>query len=269
MKKLLFASLICLSLMFSGCVSIHKALANNGRSAPGGQLKGYGMVNEWMTLTDSNIDYFLKYLSKSGCNMTEIELFGREEDQWINNQSKIKDKFDTFIELARYYNVIVFVDIANQGDTSIISQPDSFFQGWLNFINDYGPGNMVVQAVGEGSGSKSQNWYAMTENTLTKFTLSYNMGARPTSAPTRYLYIDYHSASIPDIGPNDSRIMPNTDSGILNEMQNGGVMGQTFITDKVVQFATPVIAQKRSVNLYGYYHLSPDKNAMSTLGGIK
>jgi hypothetical protein len=234
---------------------------------PTGKLKGYGMVNMWLTLSSSAMESMFKSLKDNGCNMTSIELFGREEDGWINDQNKVKSQFDTFIKLARSYHINVFVDIVNWGSTSLTSKDDAWFQGYLDFLKGYGPSNLIVQACGEGSGEKATRWYSMMENTLTGFSLSYNMGSRPTTASSRYQYIDYHLASMSDMSPTDSRIIFNTDSGILNEMMNGGVLGQTFITDKVIQFATPL--KSRSVNLYGYYHKTCDTNAIKTLCSVK
>jgi hypothetical protein len=232
-------------------------------------LRGYGMVNYWMTLSDSQMDSFFKCLSDNGVGMTSMELFGHEEDGWINKQNDIKARFDVFVKTARRYDVVVFIDMVNWNSESLIIQDDAWFQGWLDFINAYGPSNMIVQAAAESSGEKAERWYQMTENTLTTFALSYNMGSRPTTAPDRYQYVDYHCSSMTDIGPNDGRFIANTDhSTILNEMQDGGVNGQTFNTDKIVEFASPVIGQGRIVNLYGFHHKTYDQNAIRTLGAL-
>lgn len=229
-----------------------------------GILKGYGMVNYWMTLGE--FDTLMLTLKNNGCNCTSIEIFGREEEGWINKQDILKNQFAKLIASARKHGIIVFIDMVNQGSGSLTSQPNSWFQEWLNFIKSFGQANMVVQAVGEGSGDKSANWYVMMENTLNGFALSWNMGTRPQTASEKYKYIDYHSTTLTDLGGGDKRIIDNTDSGILSSMMNGGVMGQTFKVDQVKTFATGALNAGKSVNLYGYAHKSIDVEAIKALG---
>jgi hypothetical protein len=171
---------------------------------------------------------------------------------------------------AKAKNVIVFVDMVNWGSTSLTGQSDAWLQGWLDYIKGFGNTHLIVQVGGEASGDQATRWYAMGEATLTDFVLSYNIGSRPSSASSRYSYIDYHSASIGDNGVTDTRIMCNTDSGILNDMMEGGVLGQTFKTSKITDFAAiPLKTSGKSVNLYGYAHKVTDINAIITLGSIK
>jgi len=233
------------------------------------QLRGYGAVNEWLKFSDSTLKAMVDCIATSGCNMVSIELFGREEEQWINHLDTVKAKFSVLMAEAKAKNVIVFIDMVNWGDTSIVTQSDSWFQGWLDYLKGFGNTHMVVQVGGEASGDQATRWYTMAENTLSGFILSYNIGARPSTASSKYTYIDYHSASIGDNGSSDKRIMCDTDSGILNSIMNGGVLGQTFITADITSFATTPLKDGKSVNLYGYYHNAPDYNAINTLGKIK
>jgi hypothetical protein len=108
----------------------------------------------------------------------------------------------------------------------------------------------------------------MTENTLTNFVLSWNQGARPSSASSKYRFIDYHSSTLTDLGTADKRIICNTDSGILNTMMNGGVMGQTFNVDQVTQFGTAALGAGKSCLLYGYAHTKPDVAGIKALGAV-
>jgi len=231
---------------------------------PYGILKGYGMVNYWMTI--SNYDSFMSLLKNNGCNCTSIEIFGREEEGWINKQDLLKAQFTKLIKAARSYGITVFVDMVNWGSQSLTSQSDAWFQGWLDFVKSFGPSNFVIQTAGEWEGDKAANWCVMTENTLVGFELSWNKGSRPNTASSRYKYIDYHSTTLTDVGGGDKRIICNTDSGILNTMTQGGVMGQTFFTDQVKTFAKGALAQGKSVNLYGYAHKQPDIESIKTLG---
>lgn len=233
---------------------------------PEGILKGYGMVNYWMTYGD--YDGFMKLLKDNGSNCASIELFGREEDGWINKQDEIKAKFSKILTSSRKYGITLFVNMVNWGSQSLTSQPDSWFQGWLDFIKAFGPKGLVVQAAAEWSGEKAANWCVMTEMTLVEFKLSWNYGARPPTAPAPYKYIDYHSADLGDLGSTDKRTVCNTDSGILNTMMVGGVMGQTFYTDQVKTFGSGAMKAGKSCLLYGYAHKQPDVEAIKMLGKV-
>jgi hypothetical protein len=234
---------------------------------PAGILKGYGRVNYWMTLSD--VDAFMKLLKDSGCNCTHIELFGREEDGWINKQDLIKQQLQNLLASARIYGITVFVNVVNWGSGSLTNQTDSWFQGWLDFIKSLGASNLVVQAAAEWGDSKAANWCVMMENTLAGFALSWNKGSRPSSASSKYKYLDYHSNTVTDLGPADKRVICNTDtSSILNAMQNGGVLGQTFKPDQVTVFGTNALRAGKSVILYGFNHKQTDVAAIETLGKI-
>jgi hypothetical protein len=229
---------------------------------PTGTLKGYGMVCYWMNL--SNFDTLMSTLKNNNCNCTSIELFGREEDGWINKQDVIKSQFTKMVTSARKYGITIFVDMINGANES--GQTDAWFQDWLNFIKSFGSNGLVIQTAAEWNDSKMANWCVMTENTLTGFALSWNKGARPQTATSKYKYIDYHSTTLTDLGGPDKRTICNTDSQILNTMMNGGVMGQTFKTDQVTTFGTGALKAGKSVNLYGYAHQSIDPAAIQALG---
>ena len=227
-------------------------------------LKGYGMVSYWLTLTD--FDALISALKNNRCNCTSIEFFGRYEDNWAAKPDVIKAKFNDLVVAARKQGIKIFVNIMNWGNTTYIANPDSWFQDWLNFIKSFGPSCFIVQAASEWHDDKGARWCQMAENTLSGFVLSWNKGSRPSTATSKYAYIDYHSASMSDYGVADKRIVCDTDSEILNEMENGGVMGQTFIPEKVKQFAFGAFAQGKGVLLYGYNHKQVDVEAIKALG---
>lgn len=248
-------------------IDIIKKLLGGTPTIPTGIMKGYGMVNYWMTI--GNYDSFMKSLKNNGCNCTSVEIFGREEDGWFNQQPLLKSQLTKLISSARNNGIVVFIDMVNWGSQTLTAQSDAWFQDWLNFIKSFGSSNLIIQTAGEWSGSKAANWCAMTENTLNGFNLSWNQGSRPQTASSRYKYIDYHSTTLTDLGGGDKRIICNTDSGILESMTNGGVMGQTFKTDQVTIFGNGSLKQGKSVLLYGYAHRQPDTAAIIALGKCK
>ena len=262
-------------MLLTGCSTIHEQLAKE-RNAPTYQLKGYGVVNKWMNLSDSDIMELVKYTKSSGGNCVSVELLGSDEG---NNPDKIKKKFKLLINEAKYRDVVVFVNIVNWNYSFLVNQSDAWFQDWLDYLKDFKKGNMVVQACSEWSDYRNRSstldaraarWCKMAEDTLTGFSLSWNKGSRPSTATSRYAYIDYHSSKVTDLGGIDKRIICNTDhTVILKDIQNGGLYGQTFKTDKIITYATPVLKAGKSVNLYGYLHTGVDKNAIKTLGKIK
>lgn len=229
-------------------------------------LRGYGVVNNWIKLTSFNT--LITTLKTNNCNCTYIEFFGMYEDGWIDKENIIKSQFTALVTEARRQGITVFVNIMNWGNTTYITRPDSWFQGWLDYIKTFGPEKLVIQTASEWRDEKGARWCQMTEDTLTGFTLSWNKGSRPSTATARYAYIDYHSASMSDLGGTDKRTICDTDSGILAEMQNGGIKGPSFIPSKVTQFATGAIGQGKNVLLYGYNHAVVDVDAIKALGRV-
>jgi len=275
-KSIVLAVVACL--VFSGCTSI-PFLHSHPKVNLDGQLRAYGMVNKWINYSD--YDKYMSILEKNGCNATWVEIFGNDEDGWINNTAETKKRFTKFLDAAKDHGIIVFVNIVNWNGKSITAKDDAWFADMVSYIKGLGKDNLIVQACSEwcdarnrssSMDAKAQRWCTLVETELGNngFKISWNKGSRPSTASSKYSRIDYHARTSTDLAGSDKRFLVTTDtSSILNEIQNGGVGGQTFKTDKMVKFATPVLKAGKSVALYGYLHSSIDEAAIKALGAIK
>lgn len=209
-------------------------------------MLGFGVDQSWMYLDPSELG---NALVKAGVNTTSIGLFGCNKDStatqtlpwgyWMDHFDEMKPKLTKFLDAMKKRRITVYVTITGwnhrNGNPDIKTGKPSticstqYDLNWFSSIVDYfvarGTDGIVLCTAGEpvpnyGDGGPCINkFYQFTTilDSKWKGMKGWNLGVRPTTAPTGY-FIEYHPQKSNEVVPVGSICL--TDGPAASEFGN-------------------------------------------------
>lgn len=242
----------------------------------------YGRVNTWASGGESNLAKDISECAKNGVKGYMIELMGwARSDAWTQPWIDATEKaYKKLLDLCRSNNMWLFVSIVNDnmgsksisaikkyGDPGIpLSAVTQQAQQLCNFVKKYGSENVIVQPVAETHSEAGSQFEKYCIANLTRFTMVYNGGSRPSKTPSGYKYRAWHPFKTSDKPPADSIVV--SDTGSIITQLGDGLEGKAH-PDTLEAWAKSIKANGNPIcGYYAFKFSGHDAEAIKALGKV-
>ncbi len=188
-------------------------------------LAGYGLIGSWPgkgeVLGNLLRDHGLNYTSLELCAGTPGSIEG---DEVIRTASENGEELRAFVEAMRERGIVTEIILLNANGPEQMAMPFSFFQAWLDFIEELGPELLMVLAVSEPADTSEQR--AMFDATLEQlggagFTIVGNGFGGRGDPPDGVTFTEWHwcESWVGEIGGYPPPFISNTDCSPMLELE--------------------------------------------------
>ena len=232
------------------------------------------MENTWFLV---NPDYFANQLSKAGLTIVHLEFFAMRWS-WDGSEGPLvgrTEKLKRFVRAMRAKGIWTFINVVNFNYPHIgrSEYNAKWFRRWIKwFQNNIGNELVILQPVSEWADhrnleytAKARAWHKIGMEEWHGL-LSHNKGSRPQGLGGLGDYFEYHPNKVSDTGTGKWCIVV-TDTGRILEYYQGELYGQRVKRiGELESHVKRTLRAGRGFIYYGFYHETPDLEAIKAIG---